>query len=358
MKHIHPNFQSGIPILVIGGAGYIGSHVCKELARSGFTPISYDNLSTGHSYAVKWGPLIRGDLSNRKQLDEVFETYKPQAVLHFAGSSLVIESVKDPGKYYLNNVASTVNLLECMKDHHVKFLVFSSTCATYGVPKTTPITESHPQNPISPYGRSKLMIEEITRDYEQAYGLKTIALRYFNAAGADFDCEIGENHTPETHLIPLAIETAMGHREKITIFGTDFDTKDGTAIRDYIHVQDLAIAHKNAVNWLLDKQTSQYLNLGTGKGFSVQQIIQAVERYSKKSLCVSREERRKGEPSVLVSSARKAQRLLEWSPQFSSLDTIISTAWRWHEHMHQNLEQFQGGNQKVEMLFKDASSLS
>lgn len=358
MNKIHPNFDTKTPILVVGGAGYIGSHVCKELAQAGYYPITFDNLSTGHSYAVKWGPFIKGDLSDSKALDQVFMKFRPKAVLHFAGSSLVVESINDPGKYYLNNVACTVNLLEAMKRHNVQYLVFSSTCATYGNPQFTPITESHPQTPISPYGRSKKMLEDIARDYEQAYGLKTVALRYFNAAGADLETEIGENHSPESHLIPLVIETAMGLRQKIKIFGTDFETEDGTAIRDYIHVKDLAKAHHQALKWLLKNKSSNYLNLGTGQGVSVQQIVTAVEKHCNKTICVSKEKRRTGEPPILVANAAHACEVLDWKPEYSDVQTIISTAWKWHEYMYNNKQLLNMENQTIEHSFDSASSLS
>lgn len=223
-------------ILVTGGAGYIGSHCCKALSRAGYRPIAYDNLSTGHAYAVKWGPLERGDLHDRARLDEVISQYKPAAILHFAAFAYVGESVRDPGKYYRNNVAGSFTLLEAARDHGIKNFVFSSSCATYGVPDQLPITEETPQRPINPYGRTKLMVEEIIRDFDAAYGLRSMILRYFNAAGADPDGEIGEDHDPETHLIPLVIDAALGKRKDITVFGTDYPTKDGTCIRDYVHV--------------------------------------------------------------------------------------------------------------------------
>ena len=228
-------------ILVTGGAGYIGSHTCKTLKKYGYIPVSYDNLIYGHEDAVKWGPFERGDIADRKQLAETFQRYAPAAVVHFAAFAYVGESINDPGKYYVNNVAGTISLLETMRQFGCNYIIFSSTCATYGEPETLPITESTCQNPINPYGRSKLMIEQILKDYDSAYGTKHVALRYFNAAGADPDGEIGEDHTPETHLIPLVIDAALGRRKNVEIFGTDYDTPDGTAIRDYIHVTDLAM---------------------------------------------------------------------------------------------------------------------
>ena len=234
-------------ILVTGGAGYIGSHTCKALAKAGFLPVAFDNLSTGHAYAVKWGPFIQGDLNDRAKLDEAIKNYNPKAVLHFAADALVTESMENPGKYYRNNVGSSIALLEAMRDHGIGSLVFSSTCATYGDPKFTPITEDHPQAPISPYGRSKLMIEQIIADFEKAHGLKSAVLRYFNVAGADSETEIGENHTPETHLIPTVIQAALGIRSEVVVYGTDFPSKDGSAVRDYVNVQDLAAAHVGAL---------------------------------------------------------------------------------------------------------------
>jgi UDP-glucose-4-epimerase GalE len=327
--------KSQIPILVTGGAGYIGSHACKELARLGYLPITYDNLSTGHRYAVQWGPLIQADLADTKALDLAFFKYKPKAVLHFAGSSILMESVYDPKIYYRNNVCNTVHLLEAMKKHDSRFLVFSSTCASYGIPDQIPITEEHPQNPISPYGKSKWMIEQILQDFEQAYSIHSVSLRYFNAAGADFDLEIGEHHEQETHIIPLAIFTALGMRELITIYGNDFPTFDGTAIRDYIHVADLASAHVSALEWMFKNEQSNVINLGTSNGFSVKQIIQAVEEFSESSISVAIEKKRQGEPAVLIADTTKAKNLLNWNPRHSDLSTIIQTAWKWHRHLLQ-----------------------
>ncbi|HEY4254843.1 MAG TPA: UDP-glucose 4-epimerase GalE, partial [Chlamydiales bacterium] len=243
-----------IPVLVTGGAGYIGSHTCKALAAAGFLPIAYDNLSTGHAYAVKWGPFVQGDLFDQAKLLETFEAFQPQAVLHFAASALVIESMHHPELYYRNNVAGTLSLLEAMRKKGLSKLVFSSTCATYGNPVELPLTEEHPQAPINPYGRSKLMIEQMLSDFSKAYGLKTAILRYFNAAGADAETEIGENHTPETHLIPSIIQAALGQKKEVVVYGTQFPTRDGSAIRDYIHVTDLADAHVLALKALLGNQ--------------------------------------------------------------------------------------------------------
>lgn len=315
-----------IPILVTGGAGYIGAHTCKLLSQNGFLPIVYDNLSTGHLYAVKWGPLIQDDLANKKSLAAVFEKFSPQAVIHFAADAIVMESMRDPAKYYRNNVINTIQLLETMRDFEVKKLIFSSTCATYGNPLFTPITEEHPQNPINPYGRSKWMVEQIINDFHKAYGLEAIILRYFNAAGADREGEIGENHTPETHLIPSIIEAGLGKRAHIQIYGTDFDSKDGTAVRDYIHVEDLARAHVEALRC----KGNEIINLGTGCGYSVLEIVNAVEKYCGMKVEIELKPRREGEPGVLSADFGKAKRLLGWEPKYSDLKTIVASAWNWH----------------------------
>ncbi|HSX13720.1 MAG TPA: UDP-glucose 4-epimerase GalE [Chlamydiales bacterium] len=312
-------------ILVTGGAGYIGSHACKALKHAGFTPIVYDNLSTGHRSFVKWGPLVIGDLRDLNRFRQTLQEYKPIGVLHFAASALVIESMQHPGKYYENNVYGTLNLLEAMREK-VPYLVFSSTCATYGNPVFSPITEEHPQIPINPYGRSKLMVEQMIRDYP----MNSVLLRYFNAAGADFDAEVGEDHNPETHIIPSIIEVAMGKRKEIVVYGTDFPTPDGSAIRDYIHVEDLANAHVSALQYLIEKNPSTYMNLGTGKGYSVLEMIREVEKVSKTTIPVRFEKKRAGEPSHLVASYKKAQEILKWEPRFSTLPEIIESAWNWH----------------------------
>jgi UDP-glucose-4-epimerase GalE len=323
-------------ILVTGGAGYIGSHTCKALAKAGFLPIAYDNLSTGHAYAVKWGPFVEGDLRDEALLSETFKTYQPKAVLHFAASALVVESMRDPGKYYKNNVASSIALLEAMRQHEVHHLVFSSTCATYGQASSIPITEEHAQLPINPYGRSKLMVEQIIADFEAIYPLQTMILRYFNAAGADPETELGENHTPETHLIPSIIQTALGAPRELVVYGTDFPTKDGSAIRDYIHVSDLSLAHVAALKKLLAGGKSAQINLGSGRGYSVLEIIDAVQKFSRLSLPTRLEMRRQGEPSTLLADNTKASQLLEWSPTLSDLPTIIESAWKWHKLLFEN----------------------
>ena len=323
-------------ILVTGGAGYIGSHACQLLAKNGFLPITYDNLSTGHAYAVKWGPLVEGDLNDRAKLDHTLETYQPKAVLHFAANAIVIESMADPAKYYRNNLTSTISLLDAMRQYGITRLVFSSSCATYGHPRFMPITEEHPQAPINPYGRTKLMIEQMLDDYEMAYGIHSVKLRYFNAAGADIETRIGEDHTPETHLIPSIIQAALNVRDEIVIYGTDFPTTDGSAVRDYIHVQDLAAAHVAALQYLLQTNTSIALNLGTGKGYSALEIIEAVQKYCGKTLPVRLEQRRPGEPAYLVASAEKAKEILGWSPQISDLGTLLDSAWKWHQFLIEN----------------------
>ncbi len=324
------------PILVTGGAGYIGSHACKALAKHGFFPVAYDNLSTGHAYAVKWGPLVEADLNDRAKLDQALSFYKPKAVLHFAANAIAIESMLDPAKYYRNNVGSTLNLLESMRSHGVFNLVFSSTCATYGNPRFTPLNEEHPQAPINPYGRTKLIIEQMLDDFESAYGLRSVKLRYFNAAGADLDMQIGEDHLPETHLIPSIIQTALGIKDEIFVYGTDFPTADGSAVRDYIHVQDLADAHVLALQYLLAKQKSIAVNLGTGTGHSVLQIVDAVQKYCNKPLPVRIEPRRQGDPAYLVASVEKAKQIFNWSPKSSDLSTLIDSSWKWHRLLQEH----------------------
>lgn len=318
------------PILVTGGAGYIGSHTCKALARAGYTPIAYDNLVYGHRQAVRWGPLEQGDIADRERLDAVIDRYRPAAVMHFAAYAYVGESVQDPGKYYRNNVAGTLTLLEAMRDHGIEPLVFSSTCATYGLPEKIPIAEDHPQRPINPYGASKLMIERILRDFEQAHGLRHVALRYFNAAGADPDGEIGEDHDPETHLIPLAIQAALGWRPRVDIYGTDYPTADGTAIRDYIHVTDLAVAHVQALEYLQGGGRNTVLNLGTGRGYSVREVIRTVEAVGGRPVPIGEAPRRPGDPAVLVADPRCGAERLDWRSSYSGLSDIIATAWQWH----------------------------
>ena len=322
---------SPIRVLVTGGAGYIGSHTAKLLARSGFEPVVLDNLSTGHRWAVKWGPMIEGDLSDAGLIREVIGAYKVRAVIHFAASAYVGESMKSPRKYFRNNVANALNLLESLIDMGVGYAVFSSTCSTYGIPRKVPISENHFQDPINPYGESKRMVERLLHWYGTAYGLRWMALRYFNAAGADPDGEIGEEHDPETHLIPIAIEAALGERPSVEVYGTDYPTPDGTAVRDYIHVTDLAEAHVLALRYLLAGKNSIALNLGTGRGHSVREVTEAVERVTGRPVPVREAARRAGDPPALVANAAKAGRILRWKPKYSSLERIVETAWRWRQ---------------------------
>jgi UDP-arabinose 4-epimerase len=334
-------------ILVTGGAGYIGAHVCKKLAIEGFLPVTYDNLSTGHAYAVKWGPFIQASLSDRTQLQNALLTYRPKAVMHFAASAIVTESMQDPGKYYRNNLLSTLSLLEAMRECEVKHLVFSSTCATYGNPLFNPMSEKHPQLPINPYGRSKLMLEQIMADFDQIHNFKTVCLRYFNAAGADLQTEIGENHTPETHLIPTVIQAALGMKPEVVVYGTDFPTRDGSAIRDYIHVQDLADAHVAALKWVLSNRQSTSINLGTGIGHSVFEIIEAVQKYCSHAIPVRLEQKRTGEPAILVAENDLAAKLLDWKPKYSDLPTLIESAWKWHQLLVENAVLLRKTIQKI-----------
>jgi len=314
-------------ILVTGGAGYIGSHACKALARAGYTPISYDNLVYGHRWAVKWGPFEEGDIADRERLDEVIAQYDPAAIMHFAAYAYVGESVEDPGKYYRNNVAGTLTLLEALRDHGINKLIFSSSCATYGVPDTVPIREDHPQRPINPYGASKLMIERMLRDFDVAHGLQSISLRYFNAAGADPDGEIGELHDPETHLIPLVLDVAAGSRPYVTVFGDDYDTPDGTCVRDYIHVTDLADAHVLALKALESGAKSTEFNLGNGKGYSVREVITAAERVTGNKIFLKIGQRRSGDPARLIGDSKKIRAVLGWAPKYEDIQFMVSHAW-------------------------------
>ncbi|MBX3019285.1 MAG: UDP-glucose 4-epimerase GalE [Bdellovibrionaceae bacterium] len=318
-------------ILVTGGAGYIGSHTCKLLSQRGFTPVIVDNLVYGHEWAVKWGPLYRGELSDREFLRSVFQKHKIQAVLHFAAYAYVGESVKDPLKYYTNNVAGSLSLMSAAVEAGIPRFVFSSTCATYGEPERMPIAETTPQNPVNPYGASKLMIERALKDLSAAAPLQVVALRYFNACGADVDGEIGEHHDPETHLIPLALEAAHGKRE-LTVFGTDYPTPDGTCIRDYIHVTDLAEAHVMAMDWMTRNTSAKFevFNLGTGQGVSVRELIDTVARITGRQVPARMGARRAGDPPVLVATAAKAKELMGWEPRHSGLENIVRTADNWY----------------------------
>jgi UDP-arabinose 4-epimerase len=320
-----------VSVLVVGGAGYIGSQTAKAVAAAGLEPIVFDNLVYGHEWAVKWGPLVRGDLADRALLTDVMKRHRVDAVIHFAAYAYVGESVTNPRKYFGNNVAGSLNLLDAMLDAGVRDVVFSSTCATYGEPQRVPIAEDHPQNPVNPYGETKLAVEKMLHWYAQAYGIRYAALRYFNAAGADPDGEVGETHDPETHLIPLAIDAAVGAGE-LAIFGTDYPTPDGTAIRDYIHVADLADAHLRALAKLRDGTPALRLNLGTGQGQSVRAVIAAVQRVTGKSVRTREVGRRAGDPPALVADARQAGAALGWKPRYLELDTIVEHAVRWRTH--------------------------
>jgi UDP-arabinose 4-epimerase len=322
-------------VLVTGGAGYIGSHTCKMLAQQGYLPVVFDNFSSGHEWAAKWGPIERGDVLDRSALDRAIQKYQPSACLHFAAFAYVGESVADPGKYYRNNVVGSLTLLEALKDHGVVNFVLSSTCATYGVPTGLPIDEAMPQAPINPYGASKLMVERILADFHAAHGLRSVALRYFNAAGADPDVQIGEDHDPETHIVPLVLDAAVGDRDTITVFGTDYETPDGTCIRDYIHVTDLANAHVLALKALEQGLGHRAFNLGNGQGYSVREVIASVERVTGRRVPVKLGDRRPGDPARLISNSARAAKELQWSPRFVDLDEIIATAWAWHQRRAQ-----------------------
>jgi UDP-arabinose 4-epimerase len=317
-------------VLVTGGAGYIGSHTCKALAAAGYLPVAFDNLAGGHRWAVKWGPLVEADLADRDALAQALRAHEIGAVVHFAAFAYVGESMADPGRYFRNNVANTLNLLEAMQAAGVGDIVFSSTCATYGIPAALPIAEDHPQAPVNPYGESKLFVERALHWHGVAHGLRWMALRYFNAAGADPEGDLGEDHDPETHLIPLAIETALGRRAQLQIFGADYATADGTAVRDYIHVTDLADAHVRALRHLEVGGRSMALNLGTGRGHSVREVVAAVERVVGRRVDVTLAPRRAGDPPVLVASPGLAREVLAWQPRHSDLDTIVATACAWH----------------------------
>lgn len=316
-------------VLVTGGAGYIGSHTTKTLAEAGIQPVVIDNLQRGHREAVRWGPLIEADLGDRSALDRIFTEYPIEAVLHFGAFAYVGESMQSPELYFRNNLVNTLGLLEAMRDRGVRNIVFSSTCATYGNPERIPISENHPQNPVNPYGESKRMVERLLYWWGCCYGLRWVALRYFNAAGADPQGEIGENHDPETHLIPLVISSAMGLTKALEIYGTDYDTQDGTAIRDYLHVTDLATAHLAALRYLEGGGESTAFNLGTGRGHSVREVTSMVERVSGRKVPVRETGRRPGDPPCLIADASKAGELLSWRPQHSTLEEIVQTAWNW-----------------------------
>ena len=316
-------------VLVTGGAGFIGSHVCKALARAGYQPVVYDSLGQGFADAVRWGPLEIGVLADRERLDQVLRHHRPEAVMHFAGLIAVGESVARPGLYYRNNVADSLVLLEAVRDHGIGRFVFSSSAAVYGRPETVPIPESHPTRPVNPYGATKLAMEWMLADFGTAHGLRSVCLRYFNAAGADPEGELGERHDPETHALPLAILAALGRRDCFQVFGTDYDTPDGTAIRDYIHVQDLALAHVRALDTLRQGGASAVLNLGTGIGTSVRELVAAVGRVGGRPVPVRHAPRRAGDPPVLVAAPERAFAVVFWRPVWRDFDAIVETAWRW-----------------------------
>ena len=317
-------------VLVCGGAGYIGSHMVAELLENGHEVVILDNFQKGHRDAVLGGKIYEGDLRDRNVLDKVFTENKIDAVIDFAADSLVGESVQEPLKYFNNNVGGTISLLEAMRDHEIKYIVFSSTAATYGEPENTPILEGDRNLPTNPYGESKLAVEKILKWCDNAYGIKYTALRYFNAAGAHINGKIGEDHNPESHLIPIILQTALGQREKIFIFGEDYATEDGTCVRDYIHVSDLASAHLLALKRLREGGESRIYNLGNGKGFSVKEMVEVARKVTGREIKAEIGERRPGDPATLIASSEKAMEELNWKPKYNSVETIIETAWKWH----------------------------
>jgi UDP-glucose 4-epimerase len=323
-----------VNVLVTGGAGYIGSHACKVLAAAGFTPVTFDNLCTGWQDAVKFGPFAKGDLLDRARLDEVFAEYKPVAVMHFAALSQVGESVDDPGLYWRNNVGGSLNLIEAAAAAACESFVFSSTCATYGDQDGVTLTEDTAQHPINAYGASKRAVEDILCNFEQSHGMRHVIFRYFNVAGADPDGEVGEFHQPETHLIPLMLDAIDGKRDALTVFGTDYDTPDGTCIRDYVHVMDLVAAHVKGLEWLLGGKESAVFNLGTGSGFSVREVIDHSRAVTNKEVPIVEGERRAGDCTKLVSGSDRAVSELGWTPKRSTLEAMITDAWRWHQSGH------------------------
>ena len=321
-------------ILVTGGAGYIGSHTLREFERAGYHPICFDNLSTGFRKFADRFVFVRGDLADRAQISRALAAENPQAVVHFASHALVGESWENPFKYYHDNIVHALNLVEEMRGLGVRFIVFSSSCATYGIPSQVPIPESHPLDPINPYGASKMIIERILRDYDKAFGIRFVSLRYFNAAGADPDGTIGEHHAPETHLIPRLLDVVLGRAQAAQVFGKDYPTPDGTCIRDYIHVMDLALAHVAALEYLLGGNPSAVFNLGTGNGYSVLEVIRQVVTSTGKEFPLEIAQRRPGDPAVLVADPSKARTALGWSARHSSLSEIVDTAWNWHRGKH------------------------
>jgi len=322
-------------VLVTGGAGYIGSHVCKALSEAGYLPVTYDNLCAGHPWAVRWGPLEGGDLVDAARLDEVMRKYKPVAAIHLAGLLVVAESMKDPAQYYLNNVSGSISLLDAMRRNGIERIVFSSSAAVYGEPEATPMPESHPQQPLNPYGTSKLMIERVLQDYARAYNLHSVSLRYFNAAGADADGEIGEAHPVETHLIPLVLEVAAGKRHYAAIFGDSYPTRDGTCVRDYVHVSDLAQAHVLALRYLDNSVGAHAFNLGNGAGATVREVIEVARTVTGHAIPGRIEPPRPGDPAILLADPTRARQLLGWRPGRSGLEQMVSSAWVWQQRVHQ-----------------------
>jgi UDP-glucose 4-epimerase len=316
-------------ILVTGGAGYIGSHTCLALAEKGYTPIVYDNLLNGHREFVQWGPFEQGDVRDKERLDQVIDSYEPAAIIHFAGLIEVAESITNPMVFFENNVSGSVNLFAAALKARIDKVVFSSTCATYGIPQETPMREGHPQFPISPYGTSKLLVEQILRDLGTYQGLRSVILRYFNAAGADLKGRIGEWHNPESHVIPIAIDVARGKRSLFKINGSDYPTPDGTCIRDFVHVADLASAHARSIDYLMAGGTSVALNLGTGRGTSIKQLVGAIEIVSNTRIPIELAARREGDPPELVADNAKAKTTLRWQPAYE-LEDIVKSAWNWH----------------------------
>lgn len=318
-------------ILVCGGAGYIGAHMCRKLAAAGHEVVVFDNLSTGHAHFVRWGPLVQGDLLLASDLDRAFATGPFDAVMHFCAKSLVGESMRDPGGYFRNNVTGTIHLLDAMVRHGVRHFIFSSSAAVYGIPDTSPIPESHPTRPINPYGRTKLLVEQVLPAYDAEFGIRSVSLRYFNAAGASPDAVIGEDHQPETHLIPNILLSALGRDiGPLRVFGNDYPTADGSCVRDYVHVDDIADAHLLALDYLRKGGASEIFNLGNGEGFSVLAVIDCARRVTGDPIPFDVGPRRAGDPPTLVASAERAKSLLGWNPSHATLDSIVESAWRWH----------------------------
>jgi UDP-arabinose 4-epimerase len=322
--------ELGPTVLVTGGAGYIGSHVCKALAAAGYRPVTYDNLSEGHHWAVRWGPLERGNLAHTARLENAIRRHRPVAVIHLAGVIAAGESVSDPAKYYDINVAGTLSLLSVMRQQGIDRIVFSSSAAVYGEPRATPITEDHPLLPINPYGAGKLACERILHDFAGGYGMRSVSLRYFNAAGADPEGGIGEAHRVETHLIPLVLEAALGQRPAVSVFGTDYPTRDGTCMRDYVHVADLADAHVLAMDYLSGQAGAHVFNLGSGTGATVAEVVEAARAVTGRPIPVQMRVRRPGDPAALVADASRAKQVLRWMPRHPTLNAQVASAWKWH----------------------------